>query len=98
MPYIKQAERRRYDKLIEKLAVEVGFVDDILLPGHLNYVVTKLTARVIRQRTPSYYHLHMILNVLPMAEGELRRRILDPYEDKKIEENGDLPELKGEKP
>jgi hypothetical protein len=64
-------------------------------PGELNYAVTVLVdayltrAAEVDGRT-RYAHLNEVIGVLECAKLELYRRMAAPYEDRKIEENGDV--------
>lgn len=82
MPYIKQ-ERRE----------EIGFKTDHLdpqTPGDLNYLFTKISYNYLENVGESYSAYNAIVGALECAKLELYRRRVAPYEDKKIEENGDV--------
>jgi len=55
--------------------------------GDLNYV---LYAYCKRHIVPSYANYKNFLGELTEAAAEIRRRLLAPYEDGKIRENGDI--------
>lgn len=78
MPYIPQAER---DKII---------VGDIagMTAGQLNYMITQMIRQWIGE--PSYTKIATATGVLENVKQEMYRRLASPYEDKKIEENGDV--------
>lgn len=83
MPYIS-----------EKLRKEVGAVNP-LNPGELNYAFTMLligyAERMISTDHPmSYQLLNDIAGALELAKAEYIRRVVNPYEDRKIAENGDV--------
>src|SRR5687767_2504031 len=60
-------------------------------PGELNYKVTQeAIAYLMRQEKLSYATISATIASLSDASAELRRRLLDPYEDMKIAENGDV--------
>lgn len=82
MPYITQEERESLDKRMERLT------DVTLRPGHLAYVICKLTDRFVGRG--NYSQRALAIGVLETAKLELVRRIVSSYEDEKIEENGDL--------
>lgn len=81
MPYIKQTERD-------------AFPDESLWPtpvdeGQLNYVITRLCLRYLGP-SPRYGDFNQVIGVLECAKQELYRRMVAPYETKKIAENGDV--------
>jgi hypothetical protein len=82
MPYIKN--REVFDEHIEKLA------DVIQSKGELNYVICELVGQLILNYGLSYTEISENIDAVHDAECELRHRILNPYEDIKIEQNGDL--------
>ncbi len=88
MPYITQADRDYYNDLVNKLIdlIEVNGGES----GHLNYVISRLVLAAFGWRA-NYVQANMVVGVLEAAKLEFYRRTVAPYEDKKIEENGDLP-------
>lgn len=85
MPYIKKEGRLPLDILIETIAELVNS------KGDLNYVICELVGQLILGTKISYTQISEWIDGVDGAENELRRRLLDPYEDLKIAENGDLP-------
>jgi hypothetical protein len=84
MPYIKNDERPFFD---EKLHFKVTAIHD---PGELNYCITKLIDHYISSHGKNYANLNEVIGVLECAKLELYRRIIAPYEDTKISDNGDV--------
>ena len=84
MPYIKEERRNVFDDFLEKLALQV------CTEGELNYCIYKLASLVIDRIGKSYSNLSMCSSAMEHAKLEWYRRKLAPYEDKKIEENGDI--------
>jgi len=80
MPYIKQDDRTKFD--ISNLNPEK--------PGELNYVISQLCAKYLDQKGLGYTNCNEIIGVLDCVKQEFYRRVTVPYEDKKIEENGDI--------
>ncbi len=86
MPYIKQENR-------------TGIMTDAILvlskeissKGDLNYVICELVGQLIVKDGIGYTTMSNWIDTLPDAEAELRRRLLELYEDLKIKENGDVP-------
>lgn len=87
MPYIAPGRRPLYDDSIAALAakLEAGTPG-----GDINYIITRLLIHWIRKRGLSYSVLADAVGVLETAKLELYRRVAGPYEDRKIEENGDV--------
>lgn len=85
MPYIKQADRKPFDPLIEQLARLIPEKD---FAGSLNYVVSRICGELLR-REKNYARINEIMGALECAKLEFYRRMAAPYEDKKIAENGD---------
>ena len=84
MPYISQAAR-----------VDLEFHNNRGpgSAGELNYLVTGLVTDYIAEKYGgrlSYSAVNEVVGVLECAKMELYRRIAVPYEDKKMEENGDV--------
>ena len=94
MPYITKQERPRYDELIEKVTTTLlekfpaengkGFSE-----GDLNYVISSVVWNLFDKK-PSYSVGNKLVGVLECVKQEFIRRRLNGYEDKKIEENGDI--------
>ena len=89
MPYINLESRKEYDGLINDLAMTLEDLPNDKLAGHLNYVFFRL-AGTLCTVDESYARMATVSSALGEAQAEFRRRILAPYEDRKIEENGDV--------
>lgn len=59
-------------------------------PGELNFLLTKTILSYINIKGVCYDTFNDVLGVLSAIDYEIKRRMLGPYEDKKIEENGDI--------
>ena len=80
MPYIKQEDRDQLN-------------NDPLTPaneGEMNYVISDLLDDYLSAYGLNYANVNALVGVLECAKLELYRRIAAPYEDKKIQENGDV--------
>ncbi len=86
MPYIKQADRKPFDPLIEQLA---GLMPATDFAGSLNYVVSRLCGELLKTEK-NYARINEITGALECAKLEFYRRVAAPYEDRKIAENGDV--------
>ena len=80
MPYIR-AETRQ--ELTER---------DPRNPGELNFLITMICWDYIRNNGRTYQHLNDVIGALTAAQLEFYRRVVAPYEEMKIEENGDIYE------
>jgi len=81
MPYVEKGRRNALDPIVQAM------VDaDVRANGDLNYILFKF-ARMIPQ---SYNSLKNYRGELHEAAAEVKRRLLDPYEDIKMKENGDV--------
>lgn len=84
MPYITRERRKVFDRAIEELAAEVQN------QGELNYCIYKLSRQIIERIGQSYENLSMCSSAMEHAKMEWYRKVLAPYEDSKIQENGDI--------
>jgi hypothetical protein len=82
MPYLKKFEKAHLDQLL---------LDVIpLTPGQLNFCITRLCQIYIRHSVKSYETLNAVMGALSCAQNEFYRRVVVPYEQAKIVENGDV--------
>lgn len=87
MPYIKKTERPAIDKLVDPLISHLKSLPETDQDGALNYLVTKVIKSLYPQK---YFHLNRALGVLTAITHELYRKIIAPYEEEKIAENGEV--------
>lgn len=80
MPYITQAAR-------EFLEYEGAIPENA---GELNYLITTIIHDYWRANGQNYQAFNDIIGALEGAKLELYRRKVAPYEDLKIQENGDV--------
>lgn len=96
MPYINPNDRQFIDPTIALLIENMAEMDGSngpLASGLVNYVITCVVTSTMKPPGGwSYTSLSRALAVFRDAEAEMRRRLLDPYEDKAIIKNGDVPE------
>jgi hypothetical protein len=79
MPYITEPRRN---------AILGG--SDPKTPGELNYKITTEINGYLYRSGHSYQVINDIIGVLEAAKLEFYRRVATPYEDTKIQENGDV--------
>ena len=79
MPYIHQDARDRLES-----GSEPGDA------GELNYAITRLVDAYIVRKGLRYANINEAIGALECAKLELYRRIAAPYEDRKIDESGDV--------
>ena len=89
MPYIDFDSRKEYDGLINDLAIKLDDLDNDTLNGHLNYIFFRLAGTLCTVHE-SYARMATVSSALSEAQAEFRRRVMAPYENQKIEENGDV--------
>ena len=81
MPYITEEDKKK-----------LAFRDDKHPEnaGELTYVLYKTCLQYVIDRGLKYLNLCTVVGSLICCTLELYRKICSPYEDKKIEENGDV--------
>jgi len=82
MPYVKQSIRNNLDTVVDMLRWA-----DVRADGDLNYVLYAFCKRHV---DPSYNSYKNFCGELRQCATEIERRLLAPYEDRKICENGDV--------
>lgn len=80
MPYIKGEDRSRVLMTPESIANA----------GELNYYISSLINYYMVNKGKSYSTINEVIGALECAKLELYRRIAAPYEDVKIQQNGDV--------
>ena len=83
MPYIEAKNRMYAD-------VTLGDYKAARDPGTLNYQITSLCIDYIKDTGEKYQHYNDVIGALESCKLEFYRRAVAPYEDKKIQENGDV--------
>ena len=82
MPYIRQEQRMQLEPVVRAMRMV-----SIKADGDLNYV---LFAYALRHIPESYNSLKNYCAELRACATEIERTILGPYEDTKMEENGNV--------
>ncbi len=88
MPYISKDSRAEYDDEIDEIISKLDSWDNDTLSGHLNYIFFRLAGTL--GAGESYARMAVVSSALSEAQAEFRRRVMAPYEDEKIKENGDV--------
>lgn len=84
MPYIKPARKEVLEPLVKHLAKNCHDAGDV------TYVFYTFAKAVISTMGKNYKNLSGLIGCMDCAKTEFYRRIVAPYEDQKIEENGDV--------
>lgn len=83
MPYIPAKKRDKFFDFFE-------FTDMIENDGELNYVITTIIHKYLKNNKKNYSTINSIMGVLSCVSLEFYRKIVSPYEDIKELENGKL--------
>lgn len=90
MPYIKKEKRIELDNKMSELLIDCGELSD----GELNYIISNLLNVYLEQKKQNnkfnYSECNKLVGVLECAKLEFYNRLVTPYENIKIVENGDL--------
>jgi len=89
MPYITQSDRDLLDDHISNIVVVLKKQAHWTVGGMLNYVITKITFSLWNNYR-NYYMGNTIVGALKCASSEFIHRKLNPYEEEKIKENGNV--------
>ena len=85
MPYITKQEKDELKPLLDQIKLSG--------PGQLAYAVSILMINLLRHSSPhmlTFLVLNATIGAVERALDEFKRRILDPYEQQKIRDNGDV--------
>ena len=88
IPYINKLEREIYKDDLLSLTFLINNVGEDKIDGIVNYVLSTIVDRVYNNGR--YYDFNRAIGVLESAKLELYRRKIAAYEDKKLEENGEV--------
>lgn len=93
MPYIADQDRNYLDPSIDVLQRALSGLGK--KSGHLNYSIVRLLINAIVDEAGNinYDRVNNAVGALVCAGLEFYLRVARPYEDTKIEQNGDLNEL-----
>lgn len=85
MPYIDEPGRTKFLPITN----EIGRTE-IDSKGELNYLITSLLIQYMIQHGLKYDSINDVLGAVDGAGKEFYRRVAVPYENAKIDENGDV--------
>jgi hypothetical protein len=88
MPYIKKERRKALEHIINELFEDLNSMG--LNKGDLNYCITMLIKKWVETKGLSYDTLSDITGVLNDVKTEFERKVVAQYEDRKIQENGEI--------
>lgn len=88
MPYIKKDGREKFAHALN--VIEQLFEHNGVTPGELNYLISRIAHSYVARKGLNYTRLNDVVGVFTAAKDEFYRRVVAPYEDKKISENGDI--------
>ena len=87
MPYVSLKSRKELDDYLKELC---GFLEITnTTPGELAYIIYAICISKAYFED-SFANMNQIIGVLESVKQEFYRRVVAPYEDKKIKENGDI--------
>ena len=109
MPYIKEEDRSKLDPCIESMILclkrlvsdgvfekeSITDEDLLILSGTINYVFSRICGALLTDI--SYTKIAIVTGVLENIKQEFYRRVAEPYEQKKIVQNGDIKEYRKQK-
>jgi hypothetical protein len=89
MPYIPKQSRPKFNDLVDAMVEKISS-EEMSKAGELNYIITTLLMKFMKREGKRYHYYNMIAGVLTEVDKEIYRRFTAPYEDEKIESEGDL--------
>ncbi len=87
MPYILPADRAKLKTATDAMA---AVIDETTTAGDLNFMISLMAKAYIDAKGLRYEHLNAVVGALDSCKAEFQRRVVAPYEDQKIGENGDV--------
>ncbi len=85
MPYIEKQRKAELKPLLDKIYLSGS--------GEITYAVSILMMNFLKHNSPhllTFSVLNTCIGAVERALDEFKRRILDPYEQQKIRDNGDI--------
>lgn len=92
-PYILPSQRDKLDWAIDEVITLLREKSDDEIEGSLNYTLSRIGAGAMKPHTGwRYRYLNRLYGTYQSVATEFYRRVIAPYEDRAILENGDIPE------
>lgn len=89
MPYIKQNDRH-FIINEDGFRGETIVIKEVKSAGDFQYAIAKMIKSYMERKGLKYQTCNDVMGALAGAQMEFYRRTVAPYEDSKIEENGDV--------
>ena len=90
MPYIDDSKRESFENCLTSLVARMISEDEKNRAGMMNYCISTLISKTLSAHGTNYALINELIGVLECAKLELYRRVASPYEDTKVQENGDV--------
>lgn len=91
MPYLFDAQKDEAEEQGLRDAVHYSSTMSLKnFVGYLNYAITRHAKTWLKKNGQRYFSLCAIVGTIICSVFELYRRVVAPYEDTKIKENGDV--------
>ena len=87
MPYIKESARVRLSHMLDYDTYPAD-------AGELNYIITTIVQKYFQHNGGRYQQINDVVGALEGAKLEFYARVVRPYEDSKILENGDVMSIR----
>lgn len=87
MPYVKYIFREKMEKPLDELFGQLCLVPKEYRAGVFTYCIYKL---MMDFHVNKFQEFAVMLGILESVKQEYYRRVVAPYEDIKIQENGDV--------
>lgn len=86
MPYIDR------DLARELLALPLGNLERVstFTPGALNFALSQVAIQYLHRKGVNYTDLNDVMGAFTAAQQEFYRRVVVPYEEIKMKQNGDI--------
>lgn len=88
MPYIPDKDKVKFDRDLIDLQHSINAYG--ISNGELNYLITQLGIMYLNKHGKSYNTISDVVKAMECAKLEFYARVARPYEDEKIEQNGDV--------
>ncbi len=89
MPYIKKADRYHITEKPLNGNPHIN-LNEIRSAGDIQFAIAVMVKDFMKRKGLNYQNCNDVMGALTGAQLEFYRRTVAPYEDKKIEENGDV--------